>query len=92
MDSIIDALIKVQSVNPRVILGIDERVDLPESRETANELAKTITERFTTDHHGPKRVAEYRTFKSRHPRWLQMSLPSTIDESMRDRGLITQLQ
>jgi hypothetical protein len=89
VESIIDELIKVQSINPRVILGIDERVDLPESSETAIELAKTITERFATDHQGPKRVAEYLTFKSRHPRWLQMSRPSTIEKIMRKRGLIT---
>ena len=92
VDSINEALINVHSVKPRVTFGIDERADLPESSETAKELASTITERFATDHHGPKRVAEYRTFKSRHPRWLQISRPFIIEEKITDRQLITRLQ
>jgi hypothetical protein len=75
-----------------VTLGTDERVDLPESSETAIELASTITERFATDHHGPKRVAEYRTFKSRHPRWLQIFRPFIIENKITDRELITRQQ
>jgi len=71
---------------------MDERVDLPESSETAIELASTITERFATDHHGPKRVAEYRTFKSRHPRWLQIFRPVIIEYKITDRELITRQQ
>ena len=92
VDSINEALINVQSVKPRVTFGIDERVELPESSETAKELAKTITERFATDHHGPNRVAEYRTFKSRQPRWLQMSRPLIIEQKITDRDLITRQQ